>query len=235
MDRILEAEWLDELPPEDPRAVRSRRDLRRVNRWMGHTGRLVRMLALRLQRQTPSSILELGAGDGTLLLTVAQQLAAAWPPGAPGPVVRLVDRQDLVDPGTLRAYRQLGWRVEVIRSDVFDYLKSAPVVDWVIANLFLHHFDSVRLEELLRAAAGSARLFAALEPRRSAVGLLGSRMLWAIGCNDVTRHDAVVSVRAGFRGRELTRLWPEMGRWEAIERPAGIFSHEFLARRREDL
>src|SRR5260370_30188321 len=32
--RSLEPEWLDELEPEDPRALRSRRDLLRVNLWM---------------------------------------------------------------------------------------------------------------------------------------------------------------------------------------------------------
>ena len=38
MKRIVQPELLDALPPDDPRAVRSRRDLRRVNAWMrNHT------------------------------------------------------------------------------------------------------------------------------------------------------------------------------------------------------
>jgi hypothetical protein len=57
-------------------------------------------------------------------------------------------------------------------------------------------------------------------------------MLWVVGCNDVTRHDAVVSVRAGFAGKELSPLWPEAPDWELAEHAAGSFSHLFIARRK---
>ncbi len=45
MTRRLHPELLDELPPEDPRALRSRRDLQRLNVWMGNVGAMVRDLA----------------------------------------------------------------------------------------------------------------------------------------------------------------------------------------------
>jgi hypothetical protein len=56
-------------------------------------------------------------------------------------------------------------------------------------------------------------------------------LLWAIGCNAVTRHDATVSVRAGFSGNELSALWPADSGWQLTERRAGFFSHVFVARR----
>ena len=59
---------------------------------------------------------------------------------------------------------------------------------------------------------------------------LGCRLMWLIGCNDVTRHDAVVSVRAGFTNRELSALWTASG-WKLEERAAPPFSHLFVARR----
>jgi hypothetical protein len=102
--------------------------------------------------------------------------------------------------------------------------------DAVIANLFLHHFENARLAELLRGIARIARVFIAVEPRRSPWALAFSRQLWAIGCNRVTRHDAPVSVRAGFAGNELSRLWPVEAKWKLEERPAGCFSHLFVAR-----
>jgi hypothetical protein len=40
----------------------------------------------------------------------------------------------------------------------------------------------------------------------------------------------VLSVRAGFSGRELSALWPK-GDWLLEERHAGLFSHLFTARR----
>ncbi len=45
MNRIVKPELLDELPPADPRAVRSRRDLRRVNAWMRNHAIMARALA----------------------------------------------------------------------------------------------------------------------------------------------------------------------------------------------
>ena len=66
---------------------------------------------------------------------------------------------------------------------------------------------------------------------RSRRALLAARLLGLIGCNRVTCHDAVISVRAGFRGRELSSLWPEGGDWQLNEAPAGLFSHLFLASR----
>jgi len=62
---------------------------------------------------------------------------------------------------------------------------------------------------------------------------LFSRLLRLIGCNRVTRHDAPISVRAGFTGQELSQLWPAGQGWLLEERPAGWFSHLFIAQRRE--
>jgi len=72
----------------------------------------------------------------------------------------------------------------------------------------------------------------AVEPRRSAPALTCSRLLWAIGCNTVTRHDAVVSVGAGFAGRELAALWPSAtpDHWDLAEESAGLFGHLFVAK-----
>jgi hypothetical protein len=46
----------------------------------------------------------------------------------------------------------------------------------------------------------------------------------------VTRHDAVASVRAGFTGHELSRLWPD-GNWRLREELALPFTHVFSAGR----
>jgi hypothetical protein len=47
----------------------------------------------------------------------------------------------------------------------------------------------------------------------------------------VTRHDATVSVRAGFSGDELSALWPDKKNWQLTEHRTGFFSHLFVARR----
>jgi len=231
MKRVVEPELLDALPPGDPRAVRSRNDLRRVNRLMGNQSVLGRALDGIVHGSTSVRLLELGAGDGTLLLRLARSRAKRWPKVKLG----LLDLQPVVRAETLTGYREHGWDAQIVGADVFDWLAQsepgqAPII---VANLFMHHFDGTRLQTLLNGIASRARAFVCCEPRRSRLALAGSRMLGLVGCNDVTRHDAVVSVRAGFNGSELSARWPDPDRWTLQESLAAPFGHRFVAVRRQ--
>jgi hypothetical protein len=221
--RRLETELLDLLPADDPDAVHSRRDLKLLNAMMLHPA----IMARRIRRHAvvaPKRIVELGAGDGSLMLRLARRLAPQWP----GVATILVDQQGIVPAETRHAVLRLGWRQQQITQDVFDYLAAAEPADIIIANLFLHHFEPGQLREIFARSAALAPLFIALEPRRSMLPLLGSRLIWLLGCNHVSRHDAAASVRAGFRGRELSALWPDAKGWSLQEGPAA-FSHSFTA------
>ncbi len=79
MDRKVEAELLDELPPDDPRAARARRDLRRINAWMGNAWSMARALQAAFPQCPPHRLAEIGAGDGLFLLNVVRRLAAPAP------------------------------------------------------------------------------------------------------------------------------------------------------------
>jgi len=227
MKRLVQPELLDTLPPADPRAARSRRDLRRVNAWMRNSRIMARALENNWSASFPGQITELGAGDGNFLLAVAQKIAVR----RPNVKVTLLDLQKIVSAETLAAFAELGWRAEVAIADVFDWPLTSDANLVVIANLFLHHFEAARLATLLHQIAERAQLFIALEPRRARWPLYCSRLLWAIGCNDVTRHDAAVSVRAGFSGHELSSQWPDKNDWQLTEQSAGPFSHLFIARK----
>jgi hypothetical protein len=223
--RCVQTELLDTLPVGDPRAVRSRRDLRRVNGWMRQHAIMANALQTALHRHPPGHITELGAGDGNFLLRVAQIISPRWPDVK----IALPDLQKNVSAETLAAFAALGWSAEAIVADVFDWLQTSDAGEVVIANLFLHHFEAARLAELFRLISQRAKLFIATEPRRAPWPRFCSRLLWVIGCNGVTRHDAVVSVRAGFSGEELSALWPDRQNWRLAEHRAGAFSHVFIA------
>ena len=223
-ERIVEPEWLDTLPSEDERAVRSRRDLARINGLMYNAG--IVAAALSKLPDKPLRIAELGAGDGHFASRMLRRL-----PRAKGHLV-LVDRTPTVSALTQRTLEAQGWTVEIARTDVFEWLASAGHCNAIYANLFLHHFDDVPLSRMLGHVSERCDQFVACEPRRSPMALAGSRLLGLIGCNDVTRHDAVVSVRAGFTEDDITALWPDEDRWTLREVPAGLFSHRFTARRK---
>ena len=227
--RIVEPELLDELSPQDLRALRSRRDLRRVNRWMDHPRLMAHALSAHLNGSNCPGIVELGAGDGHFLLNVARQLQ----PHCPTAQATLVDRLDSFDSQIQQRFKDLGWRIRLEIKTASDWLRESANggIDIIICNLFLHQFRSEELSELLRLAAHSARLLIALEPRRSQFPRFCGRLLWIIGCGPVTRHDASVSIRAGFYGRELSALWSDTDKWVLTEHAAGFFSHLFIARR----
>ncbi len=232
LPRRVEAEMLDHLAESDPRAMRSRRDLRLINRFMSAPSTLCRGIDAATRGTPPRRITELGAGDGTLLLRVARRRAATWR----GVEAVMVDRQDIVGAATREGFATLGWKLSVVKRDVFDWLdESPPVPDGlVIANLFLHHFASDALARLLFGVAERSTAFVACEPRRAAVALLGSHLVGLLGCNAVSRHDAVASVHAGFRDRELAAAWPRTGAWQLDEYPAGLFTHCLVATRGGD-
>jgi hypothetical protein len=195
--RSLEPELLDQLPPQDPRAVRSRGDLRRINAIMGNA----RIIARHLGNAT--RIADLGGGDGSLMRGLAKKRNLE---------IINVDR--------------------MYGLDVFDFLQSpGRALDAIVANLFLHHLTDHDLRRLFSLAAVRAPLFVACEPRRSRPALWASRLVGFIGANDVTRHDSVVSVRAGFTGKELSAAWPLADGWLLREEPARPFSHVFVAQR----
>ena len=236
--RIVAAETLDRLAADDPAARRSRRDLVRIHRAMATRSILARGwrgLISPQRANSPLKILELGAGDGTLLLGVARALAPAW-----GRVqLTLLDRQAIVSPATLAAYAQLGWVARVEQADVLDWAAIGPSPlrrdlrwDLISTSLFLHHFEGAQLDALLGAIAAGAERFFACEPQRAWLAWGASHLVGAIGANAVTREDAVLSVAAGFRARELTALWPGTGAaWQTREYAAGLFSHCFSAQR----
>jgi len=230
--RVVETELLDDLPKGDLRAIGSRADLRRLNLVMGHAGILWRGFRTQFRetpcRLRPLRLVELGAGDGTFLLRLARRLVVLGVTAE----VTLIDRQKLVSAETHRAFAALNWSVKSATMDVFTWLEQGgPPVEVILVNLFLHHFPDKLLGALLRLAAAKTNLFIACEPRRAPLALNASRLLWLLACNRITRHDAVVSVRAGFAGRELSALWPADDKWQLREHSAGLFSHCFVAKR----
>ena len=229
--RIVKAELLDEMDPGDPQAQRSRRDLRRIHSFM-RTPAILRAAITRLGFSSPPRrILELGAGDGTLLLRVARAFSHRWP----AVELTLLDRQDLLRTETRKAYHTLGWHVVVATTDVLDWAQAPDLThyDLCVTTLFLHHFREQELRVILAAVAARSEAFVACEPRRDAWGWVGSRMVGAIGGNRITRSDAVTSVAAGFAGNELGVAWPDSpDGWDLRESRAFPITHCFSARAR---
>ncbi|MDX8517357.1 methyltransferase domain-containing protein [Mesorhizobium dulcispinae] len=223
--RSLAPEILDGLAADDARALRSRRDLARINALMFQAPIMASLLRKFLPKP-PGRILEIGAGDGTSMLKVARRMARHWQHVE----LTMLDRVGLVTPKLTADFAALGWTVQTVTADVFDWAEQADdrCFDAITVNLFLHHFDDAGLLRLFSLLRRKAPLILASEPLRTGFALTAARLLPAIGVNDVTRHDAVQSVRAGFRGNELSDFWSAAGGSPLEERRAGLFSHVFV-------
>ena len=226
--RILTPEILDHLPPDDPAARTSRRDLQRLHPILGQIRLWTRWFLQNFPHRPPSSFADLGAGDASLLSTV---LLRAYPKGGHGARIFFVDRQPVVPESTLTHLRRRNWLPSVVTADVLPWVEETPSLSVALANLFLHHLDEPGIRRLFSALAEKADSFAAAEPRRTLLARGGARALVLLGCHPVTRHDARVSVAAGFKDKELTALWPSQSGWFLQENSTGPFTHFFSAAR----
>ncbi len=186
MQRTLQPELLDSLPPQHPDARHSRRDLRLINRIMGNHRWFERTLPSLLDPK--ERVLEIGAGTGELALLLSGH-------GIP------VDGLDLCpSPEAWPAERD--WHSADLRS--FSGYGRYPAI---IGNLIFHQFSREDLVALGGKLRDSARIIVACEPLRSR----GHQALFAalapvFGANRVTRHDGRVSIAAGFRADELPQI-----------------------------
>jgi len=122
-----------------------------------------------------------------------------------------------------------GYEGAWLAGDLFETLPEAEG-EVVVANLILHHFKDealARLGELLK----DRRRLVMVEPWRSRISLAEGYALFPF-VNEVTRHDMMVSIRAGFRRGELRKLLKLSEDWEWREEVSLLGGIRVLAWRR---
>jgi SAM-dependent methyltransferase len=215
ISRRVSPEILDTLEDNDPAALRNRRDLRRLNAVMGNH----RWLCNRLEYEVRPGdrVLELGAGDGWLLRQLARRLCGR------GVAITGLDR--------CGAPTDLPPEAEWIQADLLEF------ADWsaysvIVVNLLLHQFEDEALRTLGARMGASARCVIGNETVRGPWHSFMARVSFLLGMGPVSRHDAVVSVRAGFRPGELASLLGLTDEAWQVEERISIFSAlRFCARR----
>ena len=185
-NRVVTPEILDTLDPCHPDAIRSRRDLQRVDRFLGGTRWITREV-LKHPEAAALGTVELGAGNGHLCNVLCKRLDGSRITGL-----------DLVPPGS-QLSPEVHWRTG-------DLFQTLPEITGgiVVGSLILHHFEP----EALRGLGEMLRPFRVLlfsEPYRHAVPFLLSRLFHPL-VGSVTRHDMSASIQAGFLPGELAHL-----------------------------
>jgi SAM-dependent methyltransferase len=163
-----------------------------------------------------SSLVEVGSGDGRLASRLAQE---GWN----------VTAIDLM-PKPPTCAQAVDWQSGDVREFLGDCQGAV-----VVANLFWHHFRDAELKEIGTLLGRSQGLVAAEPWRTRPTQWLGRTMYpWV---NEVTRHDMMVSIRAGFLPGELPALWGlSREEWEVHETVdwRGAYHLQAWRRNRED-
>jgi len=169
----------------------ARRDLSIINALMGNHRWILRRLPHRLRSN--DHILEIGSGDGALARRI-DRLRGSVPPFHQAALDQATAPANLPEPCT--------WH----QADVFDRLFLIENCDLLVANLFLHHFKPDQLATIGRSVDRGPRVILACEPVRRRLHIAQLYALRTMRVHPVTRHDARVSIEAGFRGAELPYL-----------------------------
>ena len=180
--------------------------MRWVNRWLGGRRALLsrfKEFARNWNRDEPITVLDVGTGTADL----------------PGALQRWASKRNYdlsivavdIDPKVLRFAREEEPEILFCRADVHRLCFGEGSFDYVVSSMFFHHLSDL---EVIRALRSFDRI-----ARRGIVinDLLRRRRAWlwikflTLPCNHILRTDGPLSVRKGFRVREIERVAREAG------------------------
>lgn len=176
-----------------------------INRWLGGNrvtmGGLESLLA-DTPVSTPLRILDLGCGNGDLL-----RIAADWGRKTGRPLALIgIDGNDFTVNYARElstAYPEISYRAEMIPS---DYLREEQY-DVVLCTLFLHHFATKDLINLLQLLCRQSRIGLVVNDlHRSRLAYFLFNLITLFIRNRMVRADGLTSILRGFRKSDLRTM-----------------------------
>lgn len=206
------------------------RIVRRVNRFLGGAA-VVRRFLQEQSRRTPRGrvlrLLDVGAGDGEMAVTF-QRWAARH--GIELDITCVEQNPHAAKLARARIASAFADGIRVEEEDIFSY-QPAQWFDVSILSMVCHHFDDERLPHLLQHVwSMTARSLLVNDLRRSRLAYLLASMLF-LPAPRVVRHDALLSIRKGFRALELQELLAAVGPAEIATGNRPFFRVEGVVKR----
>jgi SAM-dependent methyltransferase len=202
--RATDLEIIDDPACDPALAASSYRFMRMINACTGGTVVVRRFLADKAREAGAGStlrILDVGSGSCDIPLAVSR-----W---AEGCGIRLQftclePSAKVIDIARARLAAGTG-NVQVLQEDVFKHQPVEPY-DYATASLCFHHFNDEQILDVLQRIRSFVRKGVLINDlRRTPPALIGAYLL-TIGAAAGVRHDAMVSVRRGFKIPELKAL-----------------------------
>lgn len=180
-------------------------ELRRINRFTGDAGALRRSLLREIERSQADSfsVLDVGAGSGELLRVVARW---ARKKGKQASLIGLElnarsARSILEESASLP-------EIGAMQGDAMKLPFADDAFDYALCSLFTHHFHDAEVVVVLRELARIARrrIFVIDLHRHPLAFYLYTTLGRLFLYNRLIREDGALSIRRGFRPRELRQL-----------------------------
>lgn len=203
MERVIKPEILDTLKPDDPAALHNRRDLRLFNLAMGNYRWMARSIRHTVHPGEP--ILEIGAGMGDLGFHLLSKGVAKD---------QMPDNHDALPALPACSYAGLDlWPRPTAWPRNWDWYQAdlTSFADYhrypvLIGNFILHQFEDAVIRDLFARIVPDLRVILFCETVRRPLHLYQLPIGNVFGMNDVSRHDARVSIEGGFYRNELPEL-----------------------------
>ena len=222
--RATAAEFLDRPDCDPALAAASYRFMETVNCRFGGIRIVRRFLAAETAGRhavAPLRILDIGSGCCDIPLAVSRWAHAY---DIPLHFTCLEIAGHAVDIAREQLARAGDPEVHLLQEDAFTHQPAEPY-DCAVASMCFHHFDNAQILTLLQRLRGFVLNSVLINDlRRSRLASLAARLLLSgTGATAGVRHDALLSVRRGFKISELSTLLRQLHSLTVSVEPAHWF------------
>jgi hypothetical protein len=205
--RATATEFLDRPDCDPALAAASYRFMEMINCRLGGIRTVRRFLATETAERhggAPLRILDIGSGSCDIPLAVSRWARAN---GVPLHFTCLEMAGHAVDIARGQLARAGDPAVRLLQEDAFAHQPAEPY-DCAAASMCFHHFSNAQILTLLRRLRGFVINSVLINDlRRSRLASLAARLLLSgTGAPAGVRHDALLSIRRGFKIKELRSL-----------------------------
>jgi hypothetical protein len=218
MIRSVQAEILDTLDPNEPQAIRNRKELEKINHWMGNYRWIFKALS-HFHPQVRKELIEIGAMGSPL----PQYLKCSTSAGKWN-----YTGLDLV-PAPSAYPNRCHWVQQPVES--YEGWRRHKVL---VSNFLLHQLEPQALQKLGTKMAKHLDLIVCNEPYRHPFFHFAANLLFRLfGYSETTQHDGLVSIRAGFKWGELPAMLGLQERnWNVMQSVTLLGSYRMVAIRK---
>jgi 2-polyprenyl-3-methyl-5-hydroxy-6-metoxy-1,4-benzoquinol methylase len=204
----------------------------RINRWLGGnpiTVNGVKQLVSNLPKSQPIHLVDLGCGNGDLLRILARwgrrQGRTFRLTGIDGNAYTIDYARKLS-----KDYPEIEYRTEMLPS---SWLETADY-DIVLCTLFLHHFPTEQLLQLLKVVQQQAKLGIVVNDlQRSALAYRLFQLITLPVANPMVIRDGLVSILRGFKRKEMEAWAQELAPSDSLIRWRWAFRYQWIIKNNE--